>query len=538
MVKPRVRVTTDGVVRGLVNGGQVAPFTSPGMTAQYLRAPSSGSAAALFAWRPALRDARDDVHAAWIDAAARAIDTLHNSGWIAGAVDQAVASTIGEALRLSARPDRTVLKWSDSEAEAWTDLVERRWIMWSERPIECDAAGTHTMGELTSMVLRSHYAYGEAVALMPALRRPYATSRIKVQLLPAHWLVQDNDDLIRMYQGVQIDDFGLPVVYRVKRDRLINDTIDIRARDSFGRPQVVHVFDGRDAGQTRGITPLAPVLRIVRQFDQLADATLTAALIQAVFAATVESDAPTEQMLMGLQDPAEQGASADMMTLFGAKAAWYDNTRIDLGVVGRIAHLFPGESLKFNKSEHPNDTYEAFAKFLLREIARCLGMTFETLTGDYTGATYSSVRMATAEIWPIILRRRANICGKFLQAVYEAWLEEEIETGRIPFPDGLPGFFDNRAAATAAEWRGPAKPQADDLKSAKAHEVYKRLGVVTDEMICADLGVDVTDVYEQRAREKKLREKLGLPDGDALVPAPVADDLASEDENKRELEDA
>lgn len=519
------------IVRSMRGGMETLPATSPQHKAQYFRAPASGGAAALFGWRPALRDAREDVSVAYMDAAARAIDTMHNSGWIAGAVDQAVASTVGVALRLQARPDRVMLGWSDEQAEDWTNLVERRWIMWSESPVECDAAGIHTMGQLTASVLRTWFAYGEALALLPSIKRPVAMTLTKVQLLPPHKLVQDTDDFARMFQGVRIDDFGFPLAYRLKRDSrmfLGGETHDIAARDGAGRPQVVHIFDGAP-GQVRGITPLAPVLRIVRQFDQLADATLTAALIQAIFAATIESEAPTEQMLQALQDPDEQGTTGDMIDLFGAKQAWYQSTKIDLGVVGRIAHLFPGEALKFNRSEHPNDTYEAFAKFLLREIARCLGITFETLTGDYTGATYSSVRMATAENWPIILSRRNNICGRFNQATYEAWLEEEIFAERIPFPGGYMAFVANRAAAVSADWRGPAKPQADDLKSAKAHEVYKRLGVVTDEMICSDLGVDWEDVYEQRAREKVKREKLDLPDGDTLVPDPVGDNLVTED---------
>lgn len=336
-----------------------------------------------------------------------------------------------------------------------------------------------------------------------------------------------------MYQGIRTDDFGFPLSYRFTRDSVFREQIDIAARDGAGRPQVVHVFEG-SPGQVRGITPLAPVLRVLRQYDQLADATLTAALIQAVFAATIESEAPTEALLNALQDQNEQDASAGSQaeTLFGFKQAWYQQTKIDLGSGGRIAHLFPGEKLTMNRSEHPNDTYEAFSKFLLREIATCLGMTVETLTGDYTGATYSSVRMATAEKWPLVLARRKNICGRFLQHVYEAWLEEEIEAGNIPFPNGLMGFIANRSAACSADWRGPARPQADDLKAAKAHEVYKRMGVMSDEMICNDLGFDWEDVYEQRSREAKKRATLYLPEGDTMTPDPVGDKLITEDETK------
>jgi capsid protein len=142
--------------------------------------------------------------------------------------------------------------------------------------------------------------------------------------------------------------------------------------------------------------------------------------------------------------------------------------------------------------------------------------------------------MASSEIWPIIQRRRQNIAARFTQLVYEAWLEEQIEEGFVPYPNGHLGFLANRPAAVAAIWRGPPKPQADDLKTAKAHEVYKRIGVMSDERIADDLGFDIGDEYERRAREKKLREALDLPDGDAMEPNdPVTDDLLREPSDAR-----
>jgi capsid protein len=127
--------------------------------------------------------------------------------------------------------------------------------------------------------------------------------------------------------------------------------------------------------------------------------------------------------------------------------------------------------------------------------------------------------MAMSEIWPIILGRRQNIAGRFCQLVYEAWLEEQIESGAIPFKGGFYAYIANREAASRADWRGPPKPQADDLKTQKAHEGYKRMGVMTDEQICAELGQDWEDVYEQRARERELRKKFDLPEGDTLNTA-------------------
>jgi lambda family phage portal protein len=466
-----------------------------------------GQSPFFFNWNPALRDQRDEVRVSYVEAAARAIDAMHNSGWIAGAVDQSISSTIGTGLRLAARPDREALGWTADQADKWSETVERRWSAWSENPIECDAAGKMSIAQMTDAMLRAYYSHGEALVLMPFVRRSISLTATKVQLLPPHRLVQDSNIAGRMFQGVAVDGFGLPLSYRIRAGADLFQTTDIRARDGAGRPQVAHLFEGRE-GQMRGITPLAPALRTVRQYDQLADATLQAALIQALFAATVEGDAPTDEIMRALQSEEEQAAgdleTAPIDALIGAQAAWYQNSKIDLGGAGRVVHMFPGQKLQFNRSEHPNSTYEAFAKFLLREVSRCLGMTFETLTGDYSGATYSSVRMATSEIWPIILRRRQNICARFLQMVYEAWMEEQIEEGFLPFPSGLMGFLANRPAAVAANWRGPAKPQADDLKTAKGHEIYLNMGVISRERVADDLGFDWGDDAERIGREHKI----------------------------------
>lgn len=527
--KPRYRVTTHGDVRP----APAVPALMHGKTSsQYMRGNDSPY---FFSWTPALRDQRDEVRMGYTHAAARAIDGLHNSGWIAGAVDQAIAVTVGNGLRLASKPEFDVLGWTVEASAQWARMVERRFEGWAANPMECDAEGKHSMGQLARSVLMNFFSHGEALGLVPSIKRRVSRTRTKVKLLPPHKLMQDSDN-IRMFQGVLMDDWGLPRGYRLRLriGGAFEETVDVPARDGYGRPQVFHIFDG-GPDQVRGITPLAPALRVVRQFDQLQDATLTAALIQAIFAATVQSDAPTEDILRALQDEDEQKqgvGSASMDGYVAAKSGWYKNTKIDLGRSGRIAHLFPGEKLEFHGSETPNATYEAFSKFLLREIARCLGMTFETLTGDYSGATYSSVRMATSETWPIIMARRQNIVGRFYQTIFEAWLEEEIDSGRVVFPGGIDNFLANRDAACRAEWRGPAKPQADDLKTQKAHEGYKRMGTMSDERIAADLGYDWEDEYEQRSREMALRKKLGLPEIDTLEPPPadpIADKLVTQD---------
>jgi lambda family phage portal protein len=530
LTKPRYRVTTRGEVRGLV-ADDVARPRAKNLFFRNDRDPL------LFAWNPVLREANQDVRNSWTKAVARTIDTLQNSGWVAGAVEQAIAMIIGTGLRLSAKPDAEALGWTADEAKEWSRIVERRYECWANRPQECDIEGKSTVGKLTAGALRSYFGFGEILALLPYVRRPWNQYGTKVQLLPPSRLMQDSNPP-QLSQGIIRDPFGYPLAYRIAEPPENYSNVqwrDVTARDMFGRPSVVHVFDGMP-GQMRGIPPLTPALKIVRQFDQLSDATLLAGLIQTIFAATVESAAPTEQVLQAFQDLNEQNAAKDpagstpsspLEALLDMRAGWYENTKIDLGAHGKIAHLAPGDKLQFTSSNHPNENYDSFAKFLLREMARCIGVTFEQLTGDYNGATYSSVNSATSEVFMITLYRRANIASPFAQSTYEAWLEEEIDNGWIDFPGGLNGFIENRAAATRAHFRGPAKPQADVLKFARAIDFLRKNKIVTDEWICAEMGEDWLDMYEQLAVEKAERERLGIVDQVPMAPGSAGSDTQS-----------
>ncbi|WP_244424712.1 phage portal protein [Methylobacterium nodulans] len=480
-----------------------------------------------------MRDASDEVQQAWWRAAGRANDIIHNSGWVAGAVDQAVANTVGTGLRLSALPDAVALGLTEGEASKLGRLIEQRFELWARNPYECDIECRRSFGQLQAAAFRGWFAPGEIVSETAWKTRPGGQYGTKVRLIPPHRLSQ-RSEYPRLVQGVRMDQDWAPQSYIFWRRQGLSDVeIEVRAREAGGRVRIGHVFDGV-AGQYRGISPLVPALQVARQFDQLADATLTAALIRAVFAATVKSNEPTEEVLKGLLTPQEQARMhSEGLTAFDCWASmqdgWYKGTTIDLGEKGRFAHLFPGQELTFHSAQGSASDYKDQALFLLRELLRCLGLTYESGTGDYTNATYSSVRMATGEIFQITLYRRRNIVAPFCQPHYEGWLEEEIESGAIPFPGGIDGFMANRTAACRAEWRGSPKPQADDLKTAKAHETYRNMGVMTDEMIANDLGVDIEDVYRQRARERDMREEYGLPEnGAGTVPDTVSDKLVTQ----------
>lgn len=475
----------------------------PVPSAGFLR--NTGTGPAIFMGGPAIRDVSDDIRQAWAPATARTIEALQNNGWIAGGVEAAISTIIGTGLKLNATPDHEVLGMTASEADAWSRRVERRYEARCRNPFECDAAGQYTFGQMEAAHLRQFFATGEGITQFLMFSRPGIQSRTRARLLPSHWLSRDTNVSERLHQGVRLDNHGAPVSYRfkIKDGNGVQQDVEYRARDRHGRPIIKHIFDGMP-GQYRGITVFAPVLRTIQHYDKLTGSTLAASFLHAMFAATIESEYPTEDVLNAI------GGDVPMTGFMKELNGWHENVDIKLGEYGRIPHLFAGEKLNLQGSKYPNANYEALANFLLREIARCLGCLFEDLTGDYRGATYSSLQNGIAKIWPITLYRREHIAMPFKQADYEAWLEEDIDAGRTPFPGGINGFLRNKAAACRTQLIGPPKPVADELKAARADEIYFNLGVKSQARIAADRGDDIADVHEQLKRERESRERHGL----------------------------
>ncbi|MBG6161475.1 lambda family phage portal protein [Labrenzia sp. EL_195] len=503
-------------------------------SAQFLRPDRSGF---LAGWpRPMLREASQDVRQAWSSVASRAIESIHNSGWMKGAVDQAVGDTIGNGLKLTPKPDWQVCGFSSQdEAGEWARNVAARFRSYARNPMECDARGKMTVAKMAKAQMHSNFAFGEGVARVVLRKRTNSLTRTKIQLLTPLRITQETREEIRLHQGVYLDADGMAIGYRVRaRQNGFDKTVDMRARDKDGRPLIIHTFDG-DADQTRGISPFAAILKVFRQVDQLADATLVAALLQTVFAATIKSDALSEEVFEGLSERGDNDGKSsppsELQSFFDAKGEWAKDSKLDLGAHGKIAHLFFGEELQFHNTNHPHNNYLPFMRNLLREIARAIGVSYEALAFDYEGATYSSVRMGIASLWPQVVGRREDLVAPFYQAVYDAWLEEQIFNRWIPFPGGYRNFLRVRAAATQADWNGPAKPTADDLKSAKSMGERLERGVTNLSIECSELGYEWETVAEQRARETKRYQDLGLSDPHASKGSPLAGKSEEDDED-------
>jgi lambda family phage portal protein len=464
---------------------------------------------------------RDDIKRAWTRAAGIALDIVQNSGKIRGAVDQVIADTVGVELFLSPNPDLTGLGYSDAERAEFIKLIKLRWKQWAWNKRECDSRGKFTVPQMVDIALRHELIYGESTGVLtymtPEQRKRYGiTTGTKVCMLPPHRLTQETNEAEGLYQGVMHDVNGRPVAYRfLERESGISVPRTWQAYDTAGRPVVMHVFDPMDAEDVRGISRMASAFRTHLQHELAADATLQTFILQTLFAATITSELPSAEAFEAIEEFKDDGGNAtlynDFMGLVSAQMETAKESQFRYGGDNpQINHLAPGESFAMHTAATPGSQWLPFSASLNRDMARAIGVTYGGLTMDHTGSTYSSVRMENASIWPVVMRRRERVAGPMLDMIYQGWLDEEIGEQRIAFKGGYRAFAANRQRVTWTQWRGPAKPSADDGKSAKASSERIVNGTGTLENEVSEYGMDPEEVRETRLAEHNWYKERGM----------------------------
>lgn len=465
-------------------------------------------------------------------ASAVSLDLVTTNSTIATLSENLPTQALGIGLTLSAKPDHDALGISPDEARELAHKIERAWLTWINNPLECDASGRFTLPQLATAAYRSYLLTGEAVVALDWKRSRFARTATKVRLLDSRQLdesrtqITDNGSAVK---GVGFDKDGRLmgywiIPYVMGQVSYQPTPVFVPAYTTWGRPRILHLFDLLMPGQIRGLSPLIASLTPSQNKGVLREYTTAQALVQTMFAATVESSLPNA--LKGLD--ANKGewdghypkityeGVAPTTLAPGSPGEWlqghthyYDEKGVSLNP-GQVNHLFPGDEFKLHKSDAPNSTYDPFDKSLAREAAKAAGASYEDVSGDYSQTSFSASRLALDLPSRINDRRREAIPVRFYKAVYRCWLEEQIESGALELPKGAPAFWEAVDAYTQSMWRGKGKAVADPLKQAQADALEIVNGLATYEEKLGERGLDLEDVIAQRKAERELFEQAGL----------------------------
>lgn len=501
-----------------------------------------------FNWNPAIISPDRQINGVKDTADARSRDMVQNDGYAMGAVHTHRDSIVGTQFRLNAQPDYEVLGADESWAVEFQRVVESRFNLMADSQ-ECwfDASRLNTLTGLVRLGVGGFLMTGEVLATAEWLNkeksRPFSTA---IQMVSPTRLSNPNgtQDTSTLRRGVSRDANGRPLGYnfRVAFPTDYYDAQDsmtwryVLAAKPWGRKQVIHIVEQLQPDQTRGVSDMVSVLKQMRMTKKFNDVVLQNAVVNASYAAAVESELPSDVIFSAMG--AGQAGFGDMLGQYMTALNAYVGDSKHIAIDGvKMPHLFPGTKLSLKPMGTPGGIGSAFEESLLRHIASPLGLSYEQLSRDYSKTNYSSARASMSETWKFMQSRKKSVADRMATSIYTLWLEEEINAGNVPLPPGKDAsiFYDPvmREALCACDWIGASRGQIDELKETQAAVLRINSGLSTYEKECARLGEDFRKIFRQRSRENRLMKELDLSfSSDATKPGSNTAQQTMQDNNQ------
>lgn len=464
---------------------------------------------------------------------ARVRDTLRNDAYVQNGATIQKDSIVGEMFLLNSKPNYKVLGLDEVWAEEFQEEVEAKFTLYAESIRNFpDASRKMTLTGLTRLAVGIHAAAGEVLASVEWMRSGYRPFSTALQMIDVDRLGNPYNQMPskNLRGGVQMDNFGAPLGYWI-RNAHPSDWMDpegytwkyvpatrgqVTGNPGWDRPQMIHIVDYNRADQTRGVSAMVAALKEMRMTKNFRDVTLQAAVLQATYAATIESDLPQEialQQIGGGDFSALGNYAAEYLGQVAEYVGASRNIHFD-GV--KVPVFYPGTKMKLQNAGSPAGIGADFESSLLRYIAAILGVSYEELSKDYSKANYSNLRAAIADTDRRMRVKKRNVADRFATIFYRLWLEEALNAGEITaMPRNAPNWYDglNQEAYSSCEWIGASMGQIDELKETQAAVLRINNGLATRESELARLGKDWRVVFRQLSREKKMAEELELEFG-------------------------
>jgi len=354
------------------------------------------------------------------------------------------------------------------------DAIEAAFKEWSRRG-SADATGKRSWWQLQNDFIQSIAVDGEFLAIEETVR-PWGY-RLKVldpELLP----IDFNENLANgnaIRSSIEYNSDGRPVAYWL-RDQSSSPwsssavTVDMSQRRRIPADRIIHEYLPEFAVQGRGVPWMAAGMYRLGMLKGYEEAEMIAARVSAA--------------AMGFF---EQGEDSDGGEYTGDMADPDNDDDFEMEAEPGVFRTLPrGLTLKEWSPNRPNTAFDAFVGANLRAFSSGVGVSYSSLSNDYTGANYSSLRQALLverDIWQCLQTWASEALH---DRVYGNWLESALLFGRIsiqgqepvrPVEEYLPHDWQPRRW----QWVDPQKEltaikTALDMRIRSAPEVIREMG--------------------------------------------------------------
>jgi capsid protein len=326
----------------------------------------------------------------------RARYEVANNSYARGMIDTIATDLIGPGPRLQ-------METGDDEADAWLEFEFSRW----SREVK--------LAEKLRTQAKAKTQDGEAFTLQ--ITNPGLPTPVKLDLRPIEAdqvrFVDISLLTVPSVDGIRFDDYGNPVSYHVLR---VHPGFWSYATGYIGFPweydvwparYVMHWFRADRPGMHRGIPEIMPALPLYAQLRRYTLAVLQAAETAADFAMWMKTPVSAEL------------ANSDDAPLSAPNP--FDMFPLQRNIVTTLPD---GYDIGQTKAEQPVTTHEMFVRTILREIARCTGMPYNVVSGDFSQGSYSESNLGTQGYFREIEQSRKDLEYGTLDRVLAVWLNE------------------------------------------------------------------------------------------------------------------
>lgn len=406
---------------------------------------------------------------------ARARDLVRNNAHARNGLDSLVANLVGTG----------IVARSKAPAPTVKDRTQKIWNAWAE---ECDFDEQTDLYGIQAQAVRGMIESGESLIRLRTVPMSQAPSGInlRLQVMEADFLDEaktgPTTDGGYIIQGVEFNRQGHRVAYWLF-DQHPGESIRSLTAGFISKrvpaEHVLHLYRKDRPGQVRGVTWFAPVMLMLKDFEEYSEAEIVRKKIESCLVAGITTDAPETDFGTSIEVDSD-GVTKEYME------------------PGLMARLRPGEDIKFN-TPPASSAFGDFEKSRLRAAAAGLGPTYEQMTGDLTGVNYSSIRAGLVEF-----RRKAEQV-QWLTIIpmlcIPLWRRVQ-DTGVVT------GVF--RKVEYSVEHSPPKWDWVDPQKDIKALLEAVRGNITSLPEVIRQTGHDPDDVLNEIAEYQEKMRKLGI----------------------------
>lgn len=386
------------------------------------------------------------------------------------------------------------------------DAIEGAWCEWS-RAVNCHTGGKLHFADLERLAMGQIFEAGEVLIrlhseAMPGSAVPLALELIEPERLADHYSIARAPSGNEVRMGVEVDRFQRPVAYWLHAQHPGDTFAGTLTPDRLVRvpaEQMLHLYVIDRWPQSRGEPWLHTAARRLYDMDGYGEAEIIAARGAASYMAFIKTPDATPM-------PADMQEGDQHQVSFEP---------------GMVEQLPPGWDIELNNPNRPNPNMEPFMRLMLREVAAGVGVSYESLSRDYSQSNYSSSRLALLDdrdLWRIL---QGWFIRAFRAELHRKWMDAAVLSRAISAI-----AIDDYGLAPARFQSVRFKPRGwtwvDPTKEVNAYKEAIKGGLTTVSDVIAQTGggQDIEDVLEQRERELELMREKGLQFDTEFVPEP------------------